>query len=1373
MALPTWQAAGTMVEGTGAISPAWPAGQYQAGDIGILIVESCGGEAATLSTAAGFTAITNSPQNTGTTTNGTRLTAWWCRATSGAMSSPTVADPGNHAIGQIVVVRGCVALGNPFETTAGNVKAAASTSCSWPAVTTTVRDCLIMHILTHDVDSLAASQVASSVTNASLANLTERVDESKNSGNGGGIVVYTGGLATPGPTGTTSGTITSSINAMLTIAFMPSYPDVITTTGNKPRQTVQDSTYVYACTDDTTLRVIRVRKDDWTTKDELTISGRTNGNSIIDDGTYLYVGCYENPANIVRILKSDFATTSTLTLSTGETQIRHLAQDSTYIYAVLDVNPAKVVRVLKSDFSTRSTKTFGTGDSFAYSAHVDGNYLYVGCFASPGKIVRLDLTDFNTFNVFTFPSGYNDVLSITSDATNIYATLNQNPTAVIRILKSDFSTWTFLRLNLGQGGSYLASDTDRLYVTSDSSPGKYAVIEKSTFPQVVPTPTTFSENGASKLSIDTNYAYVPLYLSPGKIRRVRILIDLEQEGFRWRSDDGSETTATWLEVQDTNLTRAKNQNTRLRMLLNTGAGPTFDPYQLEYRPTGGTWKPVPLNATTYTVDLCNGGTVTASVENTPNEGKEKAFDNNFTSTKWLLFASTGWIAYQFLSAQTINKYTLTSGNDEPTRDPKNWEFQGSNNGSTWTTIDTRTNETFGSRGLTREFTFTNTTPYSYYRLNITANNGASGIMQLAEIEMMAYEASPIMLSASGNIGASGASTTAQLTAPSGKSTSDFQAGRIQDDENPSDSVALDLTKYTEMEWCLIANNEANGVTYEFRVTVGGVPLDAYTVTPQWTVQEPAANAVVSPVGLTLTVPSVTATHHSTAAVDPVGLSLVVPPVTATHQETAAVSPLVFQISVPTVAAIAIHEAAVDPIVLQASVPTVSATYEDIDIAMVAPVGLQLAVPSVIATYEEPRTAEVAPVVLVMSLPSVSATIAETAAAAPISLALSIPSVTAENVATASVAPVAISAIVPSVSASHHETMSVAPVSLALAIPSVLATYVQIETANVDPIALILSVPSVQATFAATAAVAPIGVLLSVPPVSASYVQVETSNVDPVSLLVSLPVVAASHHSSASVNPISLLLTVPGVTASVDEVQASSVNPLVLSLSLPAVTAGATVQASVDPVSLLLSVPPVVAGFAQTASVAPISIVLTIASVTASGAFVYHASVQPILLALTVSSVTADGIHEPQLLSIKDAIYRELRFSDVLSGLMDVSRVKLDMRPEVDSLRESYPYVVFRRVTSAEANDVRYVRERWEIEVIGRTAQADTLDAISEALADHFGGRRRTWGQFTSDGSPQEGTGLKMKSLHLDTVELEDRTVGELAHIVILLFSYVR
>jgi predicted alpha-1,2-mannosidase len=130
--------------------------------------------------------------------------------------------------------------------------------------------------------------------------------------------------------------------------------------------------------------------------------------------------------------------------------------------------------------------------------------------------------------------------------------------------------------------------------------------------------------------------------------------------------------------------------------------------------------------------------VTASAENAPNEPAAALADGN-PGTKWLAFAPTGWVAYEFAEPVTLAAYALTSGNDVPGRDPADWTLQGSADGETWTTVDQRTGESFAERGEHRVFELDEPAPgpgYQHYRLNITANAGAS-ILQLADWDLSA------------------------------------------------------------------------------------------------------------------------------------------------------------------------------------------------------------------------------------------------------------------------------------------------------------------------------------------------------------------------------------------------------------------------------------------------------------------------------------------------------------------------------------------------------------------------------------------------------------------------------------------------------------
>lgn len=192
---------------------AWPT--HLINDIALLIVQSRGAEAVTLSDAQGFVEVTDSPQFTGTDT---RLTVFWCRATSTSMASPTIADAGDHIIHQMMTFRGCVTTGNPWDITGGDVKASASTTMTYPSVTTTVALCLIVLIGARDLDTGATWSGVP--VNVNLANITERSDGGSASGFGGGLTVATGEMTAAGATGTSVATVTSSINAMIVIALM-------------------------------------------------------------------------------------------------------------------------------------------------------------------------------------------------------------------------------------------------------------------------------------------------------------------------------------------------------------------------------------------------------------------------------------------------------------------------------------------------------------------------------------------------------------------------------------------------------------------------------------------------------------------------------------------------------------------------------------------------------------------------------------------------------------------------------------------------------------------------------------------------------------------------------------------------------------------------------------------------------------------------------------------------------------------------------------------------------------------------------------------------------------------------------------------------
>ncbi|TQE36007.1 glycoside hydrolase family 92 protein [Streptomyces ipomoeae] len=128
--------------------------------------------------------------------------------------------------------------------------------------------------------------------------------------------------------------------------------------------------------------------------------------------------------------------------------------------------------------------------------------------------------------------------------------------------------------------------------------------------------------------------------------------------------------------------------------------------------------------------------IRASGENTSGgEVKENLVDGE-PGTKWLTFQPTGWVEFDLDRPAKVLTYALTSANDFETRDPKDWTLQGSTDGKAWTTLDTRSGEGFAERFRTKSYDIPGdaVAEYRHFRLDITKNNGASTITQLAEVQ---------------------------------------------------------------------------------------------------------------------------------------------------------------------------------------------------------------------------------------------------------------------------------------------------------------------------------------------------------------------------------------------------------------------------------------------------------------------------------------------------------------------------------------------------------------------------------------------------------------------------------------------------------------
>lgn len=150
---------------------------------------------------------------------------------------------------------------------------------------------------------------------------------------------------------------------------------------------------------------------------------------------------------------------------------------------------------------------------------------------------------------------------------------------------------------------------------------------------------------------------------------------------------------------------------------------------------GGYRTGIPGNVTDRVTD------VRASAENASGgEVKENLADSE-PGTKWLAFASTGWAEFDLDKPVRAVTYALTSANDAAERDPRDWTLKGSTDGKDWKTLDTRTGESFAERFQTKPYDIPAdaVAEYRHFRLEITKNNGASGILQLADLQLSTGE----------------------------------------------------------------------------------------------------------------------------------------------------------------------------------------------------------------------------------------------------------------------------------------------------------------------------------------------------------------------------------------------------------------------------------------------------------------------------------------------------------------------------------------------------------------------------------------------------------------------------------------------------------
>lgn len=237
MAYPRYITKSAFASGTGALTVG-ALTSTQAGDIIILFVESAN---QTISTPTDYSVLaTQVGTGTAGAAGGVRIATFYRILGDTADTSTTVADSGDHTTAIKMLFRDTALLDGSFYVTATSTQGTASTAMTFPAVTTGTDESLVVLAVALDTDAASTATVGA-VTNANLANITERHDETVIAGAGGGLAVITGEKATAGSTGTSTATGSTSVTrAYHTISLSRIAAQTTTSSFN----TVSNTTYV-------------------------------------------------------------------------------------------------------------------------------------------------------------------------------------------------------------------------------------------------------------------------------------------------------------------------------------------------------------------------------------------------------------------------------------------------------------------------------------------------------------------------------------------------------------------------------------------------------------------------------------------------------------------------------------------------------------------------------------------------------------------------------------------------------------------------------------------------------------------------------------------------------------------------------------------------------------------------------------------------------------------------------------------------------------------------------------------------------------------------------------------------------------------------